>query len=103
MVATGDGVVLVYNGANHPEHGDPTLPAFAYQPGQALFDPLDPAACVAHATEPFLRPDAAAEQTGQVDNVCFAQGLVLFRDQWFLYHGMADSRIGIAVAPRGST
>ena len=41
-VVTDDGIVLLYNGANHHEHGDPTLPAFAYQPGQALFDPADP-------------------------------------------------------------
>jgi predicted GH43/DUF377 family glycosyl hydrolase len=34
-----------------------------------------------------------------VANVCFAQSLVLFEDRWFLYFGMADSRIGCAVAP----
>ena len=99
-VATDDGIVLIANGANHPEHGDPTLPAFAYQSGQARFDSLDPWSCTARLAEPFLRLDAAGEQTGQVDNVCFAQGLVLFHDRWFLYHGMADSSIGVAVAPR---
>jgi hypothetical protein len=34
-----------------------------------------------------------------VDNVCFAEGLVVFKPQWFLYYGMADSRIGCAVCP----
>ena len=97
-MATPAGIVLLYNGANHHEHGDPSLPAFAYQPGQALFDPEDPASCIARTTEPFLRPDRAAEQQGQVDNVCFAQGLVLFEGRWHLYHGMADSRIGCATA-----
>ena len=99
-VATDDGIVLIANGANHPGHGDPSLPGFAYQPGQILFDPLDPATCIARATDPFLRPDATADQRGQVDNVCFAQGLVLFQDRWILYLGLADSRIGAAVAPR---
>jgi len=98
-VATDAGIVLIANGANHPEHGDPALPAFAYQPGQVLFDDRDPAAPIARSTEPFLVPSAAAEQRGQVDNVCFAQGLVLFRDRWHLYFGMADSRIGCATAP----
>ncbi|CAN5661794.1 glycoside hydrolase family 130 protein [soil metagenome] len=98
-VATDQGIVLVYNGANHFEHGDPTLPAFAYQPGQALFDAADPTACIARATAPSLRPEVADEQHGQVDNVCFAQGLVLFHDTWHLYFGMADSKIGCATAP----
>jgi predicted GH43/DUF377 family glycosyl hydrolase len=39
------------------------------------------------------------ELSGQVDNVCFAQGMVLFNGTWFLYYGMADSRIGCATAP----
>jgi predicted GH43/DUF377 family glycosyl hydrolase len=98
-VVTDAGIVLVYNGANHPVHGDPDLPAFAYQPGQALLDPADPTACLARQTQAFLTP-APDERTGQVDNVCFAQGLVLFRDRWHLYHGMADSRIGCAIADR---
>ena len=40
-------------------------PPFAYQPGQALFDPLDPASCVARTTEPFLRPDQAPSSRGR--------------------------------------
>lgn len=97
-VAAPDGIVLIYNGANHSEHGDPALPTFAYQPGQSLFDPSDPAACIARTTQPFLRPELDDEQHGQVDNVCFALGLVRFRDAWYLYYGMADSRIGCVVA-----
>jgi predicted GH43/DUF377 family glycosyl hydrolase len=89
-VLTDDGIVVIYNGA------DETM---AYAPGQALFDPLDPTACIARATEPFLRPESAAEQRGQVANVCFAEGLVRVGDEWRLYYGMADSRIGCATAP----
>ncbi len=95
---TDDGIVLIYNGANHPDHGDPARPAFAYLPGQARFDPADPTAALARATEPFLEP-AHGDRQGQVDNVCFAQGLVLFNNRWHLYFGMADSRIGSAIAP----
>jgi len=98
-VATRDGIVLIYNGANHPDHGDAGLPPFAYQPGQALFDAADPVACIARTRQPFLAPESAAERSGQVDNVCFAQGLVLFEDRWHLYYGMADSSIGCAIAP----
>jgi predicted GH43/DUF377 family glycosyl hydrolase len=96
-VRTPAGVVLIYNGANHWERGDRELPALSYQPGQALFDTADPAACIARSTEPFLRPDTD-ERSGQVANVCFAQALVLFDGTWHLYFGMADSRIGCATA-----
>ena len=36
---------------------------------------------------------------GQVDDVCFAQGLVLHEGRWILYLGLADSRVGYATAP----
>ena len=88
-----------YNGANRGEGGDPALPPLSYQPGQALFDGADPAACIARATEPFLTAGAVDARAGQVGNVCFAQALVLHAGRWLLYYGMADSRIGSAVAP----
>jgi predicted GH43/DUF377 family glycosyl hydrolase len=99
-VATPSGTVLLYNGANAGRTGarDSASPPFAYQPGQALFDPLDATACIARTPEPFLRATTGAEQQGQVDNVCFATGLVTFEGQWHLYYGMADSTIGCAVA-----
>ena len=98
-VLTEHGIVLLYNGANHWENGDPSLPPLSYQPGQALFDPADPSSCIARASQPFLRADTDAERSGQVANVCFAQGLVLFGGNWRLYYGMDDSRIGCATAP----
>jgi predicted GH43/DUF377 family glycosyl hydrolase len=86
---TSEGIVLVYNGGSRA----------GYQPGQALFDGLDPTSCTGRATQPFLHPETDAEQHGQVDQVCFAQALVLWGDEWLLYFGMADSRIGLAAAP----
>ena len=78
--------------------GDTTLPTFAYQPGQALFDREDPASCLGRTTSPMMSAEHPAEREGQVDNVCFAQGLVWFEERWILYYGMADSRIGCATA-----
>ena len=97
-VLTPDGVVLIYNGANNPERGDATAPAFAYQPGQMLLDGADPTAVIARTREPFLRLEPS-DALGQVGNVCFAQGLVAFQGVWWLYLGLADSRIGVATAP----
>jgi predicted GH43/DUF377 family glycosyl hydrolase len=102
-VRTAAGIVLIYNGANRSDGGDPTLPPLSYQPGQALFDAGDPAACIARATQPFLRAAGVDARDGQVGNVCFAQALVLWADRWHLYFGMADSRIGSAVASLSAT
>ena len=97
-VLTPAGVVLIYNGANHPSAGEAGTPAFAYQPGQMLLDALDPTAVIARLSEPFLRVDPA-EARGQVGNVCFAEGLVAFEGAWWLYVGLADSRLGVSTAP----
>ena len=97
-VLTEAGVVLIYNGANHFEAGEPHTPPFAYQPGQMLLDAADPTAVIARTLQPFLRIDPAEAQ-GQVGNVCFAQGLVSFKGAWRLYVGLADSRLGVSTAP----
>ncbi len=89
-VRTADGIVLLCNGADAGR---------TYRAGQVLFDPEDPRAPIARATEPFLTPESDDERSGQVDQVCFAEGLVLLDGTWFLYYGMADSRIGCATAP----
>ena len=92
------GIVLIYNGGNHWDGGDPHTPPMAYQPGQILLDSADPTAVIARSLSPFLRIDPAEAQ-GQVGNVCFAQGLVAFEGQWRLYVGLADSRLGVSTAP----
>jgi predicted GH43/DUF377 family glycosyl hydrolase len=97
-VLTPHGIVLLYNGANHPTDGEPGTPGFAYQPGQLLFDPLDPTAVIGRLQQPFLRIDKA-ESEGQVGNVCFVEGLVAFKGEWRLYVGLADSRLGCTTAP----
>lgn len=96
-------MVLIYNGAEVTLTEDGTFVNVSYQPGQALFDPSDPTSPIARAEFPFLLGDNFEGLKGQVDNVCFAQGLVHFQDSWFLYYGMADSRIGCATAPLSRT
>jgi len=97
-LVTEDGVVLIYNGADVTATGDGSAVSVVYQPGQVLFDASDPASPIARAEAPFLLNDAFERRDGQVDNVTFAQGLVLFEGSWLLYYGMADSRIGCATA-----
>lgn len=92
-----DGILLIYNGMNAEQDGDPDFAKGAYCAGQALFDASDPTMVVDRLKEPFIIPDRDYEIKGQVNQVCFIEGMVSFRDQWFLYYGTADSKIAVAV------
>ena len=49
---------------------------------------------------PVLKPELPYEKTGQyAAGTTFAEGLVYFRNQWFLYYGCADSLVAVATAP----
>ncbi|MBL7700258.1 MAG: family 43 glycosylhydrolase [Chitinophagaceae bacterium] len=96
-VITDAGIVFIYNSRNSPEHGDPNLPSGTYSAGQILADKNDPFNIIDRSEETFFRPDKPYEITGQVNNVCFLEGLVYFKDKWFLYYGTADEQIAVAV------
>jgi predicted GH43/DUF377 family glycosyl hydrolase len=34
---------------------------------------------------------------GEVNDVCFVEGLVHFKGKWFMYYGTADSKIAVAI------
>ena len=91
------GILLLYNGMNLDEGGDASLAKGAYCAGQALFDSTDPAKLIDRLEKNFLMPDKPYEITGQVNQVCFIEGLVPFKGNWFLYYGTADSKIAVAV------
>ena len=100
-IVTKDGIVLVYNAGNAPPDsaGDPAFPAHVYTAGQALFDARDPRKLVARLDAPFIHPTEPYERTGQyASGTTFAEALVPFHGRWFLYYGMADSRVGVATA-----
>ena len=44
----------------------------------------------------FITPDQPFEITGQVNNVCFVEGLAFFNNKWLFYYGTADSKIAVA-------
>jgi predicted GH43/DUF377 family glycosyl hydrolase len=97
-VLTRDGILLIYNGKNAPEGGDPNLGPNAYAAGQALFSGQDPDILVKRSDKPFFFPEMPYEKTGQyAAGTTFAEGLVLFHDKWFLYYGCADSLVGVAI------
>jgi predicted GH43/DUF377 family glycosyl hydrolase len=91
------GVLLIYNGMNLDEGGDPTIAKGGYCAGQALFDKNDPTLLIGRLEKNFMRPDKDYEVSGQVNQVCFLEGMVPFNNKWFLYYGTADSKIAVAV------
>ena len=96
---TADGIVVMNNGKNDPEEGDPELGSNAYAAGQALFQANDPSKLLAQAEKPFLKPELPFEKTGQyAAGTTFAEGLVAYKGKWFLYYGCADSMVGVAIA-----
>jgi len=98
---TNHGIVVLYNAGNSGTHGDSTLPARVYTSGQALFDSRNPLKLLARSSSPFIRPTEPYERTGQyVEGTTFVEGLVRFKDRWYLYYGTADSRVAVAVSER---
>lgn len=92
-----DGILLIYNGSNAANYNDPNLPKFTYAAGQALFDKENPFKLIDRMDDYFIHPDKPYEKTGEVNEVCFVEGLVFFKNKWFLYYGTADSKIAVAV------
>ena len=88
-IITEKGILLVYNGAGN---------TYIYQTGYAYFSLKQPEKLLYRSSEPFFSPTAVSEQTGQVANVVFVEGLTLFKNRWYMYYGMADSHIGVAVS-----
>jgi predicted GH43/DUF377 family glycosyl hydrolase len=99
-VITKKGIVLLYNGRNATNtNSDPSLPKGMYSVGQAIFDINDPTKLIARSDSSFLRPTLPNEITGQYRaGTIFSEGLVFFKNKWFLYYGTADSFVGLAVS-----
>ncbi len=92
-----DGILLIYNSKNNSNTGDATLPNGTYAAGQALLNPANPGQLLNRTEHYFFYPEREYEITGQVNNVCFLEGLVYFNNRWFLYYGTADSKIAVAI------
>ena len=99
-VLTSAGIVVLYNGKNASEGGDPSLGPGAYAAGEALFEAANPARLLDDTGKPVLKPEQPYEKTGQyAAGTTFAEGLVFFHKKWFLYYGCADSLVAVATAP----
>jgi predicted GH43/DUF377 family glycosyl hydrolase len=98
-IFTENGILLFYNGKNLTGEGATTkVPEGTYCGGQVLFDKNDPTKVLGRLETPFICPDLPHEITGQYKaGTTFIEGLVYFKNKWFLYYGTADSMVGLAV------
>lgn len=96
---TENGILLFYNGKNLNGDGATSkYPEGIYCGGQALFDTNDPSKLIARLETPFICPSLPHEISGQYKaGTTFIEGLVYFKNQWFLYYGTADSMVGLAI------
>jgi predicted GH43/DUF377 family glycosyl hydrolase len=95
---TDKGILLIYNGSNASNYGYGGYPKFTYAAGQALFDAEEPFKLINRTEKDFLHPEKDYEKVGEVNEVCFVEGLVYFKGKWFLYYGTGDSKIAVAVS-----
>jgi predicted GH43/DUF377 family glycosyl hydrolase len=93
---TDNGILLIYNSRNMKAYGDHSLADGTYAASQVLFDPKDPTKILKRMNTYFLKPEKPYELTGQVNQVCFVEGLTKFKGVWYLYYGTADSKIAVA-------
>uniref|UniRef100_UPI003217578C glycoside hydrolase family 130 protein n=1 Tax=uncultured Draconibacterium sp. TaxID=1573823 RepID=UPI003217578C len=93
---TEQGILFIYNSKNSPDFGDKNLAPGTYAAGQIIIDKNDPQKVLHRTDDWFITPDEPFEITGQVNNVCFVEGLAFFKNKWLLYYGTADSKIAVA-------
>jgi predicted GH43/DUF377 family glycosyl hydrolase len=100
-VLTPEGIVLIYNGKNAEEHGDPDISPGAYSAGQALFSSEEPTKVLQRLDKPFFKPERAFEVTGQYrSGTVFVEGLASFHKHLWLFYGAADSKVAVATYPK---
>jgi predicted GH43/DUF377 family glycosyl hydrolase len=92
-----EGIVLIYNSMNAENYNETRFPKSTYAAGQVLFDAQKPYKVIARTNDPFIWPNQPYELVGEVNNVCFVEGLVPFKGKWFLYYGTADSKIAVSI------
>src|SRR5205085_3924757 len=83
---TDKGILLIYNGRNIRAIGDSSLPEGTYTVSQVLLDKNDPSKIIERMDNYFLKPERPYEFSGEVNNVCFAEGLAFYKNKWWLYY-----------------
>jgi beta-1,2-mannobiose phosphorylase / 1,2-beta-oligomannan phosphorylase len=71
-----------------------------YAAGALLLDADDPSRVIGRTPEPLLAPETDDERSGIVPNVVFPTAIEEIDGRLFVFYGMADSKIGVALLER---
>ena len=88
-IETKKGWLLIYHAVDDMDKGK------IYRAGAALLDKKDPTNVIGHLREPLFYPIKPWEKKGNVNNVVFPTGAVVFGKKLYIYYGAADTRIGV--------
>ena len=88
-IETDKGWLLIYHAVDDMDVGK------TYRAGAALLDKKDPTKVIGHLHEPLFSPTKRWEIKGNVDNVVFPTGAVIFDKRLYIYYGAADKRIAV--------
>jgi predicted GH43/DUF377 family glycosyl hydrolase len=89
-IETEMGWLLIYHGVCDSVNG------YVYSACAALLDLQNPQKEIARLPYPLFKPEYNWELKGEVNNVCFPTGTVVFDDTLYIYYGAADERIACA-------
>lgn len=89
-IETEFGWLMIYHGVKD------SLKGYVYSACAALLDLKNPQIEIARLPYPLFKPEFIWELKGEVNNVCFPTGAVVFDDKLYIYYGAADERIATA-------
>ena len=89
-IETEYGWLLIYHGVHD------SIKGYVYSACAALLDLDDPRKEIARLPYPLFSPEYPWELKGEVNNVCFPTGAVVFDETLYIYYGAADERIALA-------
>ncbi|MBC7861393.1 MAG: pesticidal protein Cry7Aa, partial [Bacteroidia bacterium] len=89
-IETEHGWLLIYHGVHDSVKG------YVYSACAALLDLENPQKEIARLPYPLFQPEFHWELRGEVNNVCFPTGAVVFDDTLYIYYGAADEQIAYA-------
>lgn len=73
-----------------------TIAGYVYCACAALLDLNDPQKEIARLPYALFKPDQEWELKGEVNNVCFPTGAIIWGDELYIYYGAADEQIACA-------
>jgi len=93
-----EGWLLLHHGVSGEMVGSVFQPQqhVRYAAGAMILSATDPSRVLARTAEPLLTPETGDERGGTVANVVFPTAIENIDGRWYVFYGMADSKIGVA-------